>query len=125
MLLAKQHYHAEAEPEAVAVTAAAGAERSERRGRLADWCIGEPLLQRGWDLSGLLAVAEREGSGQTGGQRADGASSEEGVSSQDAVAAAEERLSSQEDSLASAGGVILSPENATVSLEDAARNTGA
>ena len=100
MLLAKQHYHTEAdlEPETVPAAAAAGegegVERGERRGRgrLADWCIGEPLLQRGWDLSGLLAVAEREDGRQTTEEEV--SSSE--MSSRDAVVVKEELVSSED-----------------------------
>jgi len=51
MLLAKRHYQLEPEPESTG--------RPESRGRFRDWCIRDPLHERGWDLGGLVAVAER------------------------------------------------------------------
>ncbi|XP_037074010.1 protoheme IX farnesyltransferase, mitochondrial-like [Pollicipes pollicipes] len=54
MLLAKAHYQSEPAPAPAAAPEPEPAHRSLR-----DWCIGEPLLERGWHLGRLLAVAER------------------------------------------------------------------
>ncbi|KAF0299238.1 Protoheme IX farnesyltransferase, mitochondrial [Amphibalanus amphitrite] len=113
MLLAKQHYHlSEPEPEAEAgaVTAAAGAER-RGRGKMADWCIGEPLLQRGWGLGGILAVAEREEGG-----RENVSSREERVSS--SAVGAEEESSSPRDGLVLLKEADLAHEDDAVISED-------
>lgn len=95
MLLAKQHYHTEPQQQ----PAAAGA---ERRGRRADWCLGEPLRERGWDLSGLLAVAEREDGERT--------PQEDGLSSEDAALSARDAvlLSENVDQSSHQGGAVTS-----------------
>lgn len=55
MLLAKRHYQEEPDTHSVAM-----ATPQQRSWRLKDWCIGEPLIERGWNLNPLHMAAESE-----------------------------------------------------------------